>query len=411
MSDLQHRSNSYMHPKILSEGNTMVPSCHICDSDRVTEIEGFSQLVRVTSDCVVLPSGGGLLVCRTCSTVVTLNDKIWRDMTTKIYRDYSPYAQGSGAEEKTYTVAGSSLPRSERIVDLVSPHLPSTTGVWMDFGCGNGAFLRTVNRRFPEIPLLGMEFDDHQQESVMSIPGVLGLVTNWDDSLLNNMAIVSLIHVLEHMENPVELLKKIKHRMQNQGLLLVQVPHIWTNPYVLTVGDHITHFDLPSLERLIRSAGFEIEWKIADLIPGDLIVLARKVPPSLNSIWQNNASEPDWRASDSYGSSVQSLVDGLTNVTKWLSQCRQDFQAMGIFGTSVAGTWAGATLDNKHDFWIDEDPSRIGKWWQEKEILPLKQIPTGSGVAVILGKLKVDAVIRRLSESVIDSLFVKPPFK
>ena len=121
-----------------------------------------------------------------------------------------------------------------------------------------------------------MEFDTRGKAEIMRIPGVVDLVTAWDDELVCELGIFSMIHVLEHIENPTTLLTNAFDSPTTGGLLLVQVPHVWTNPYVILVGDHATHFDAHSLRRLVESVGFKIELVNSDLVPGELTLVASR---------------------------------------------------------------------------------------------------------------------------------------
>jgi len=136
--------------------------------------------------------------------------------------------------------------------------------------------MRAVGRRLEGQRLIGMEFDTQGRVEILRIPGVVDLVTSWDNELASNLRVVSMIHVLEHIENPTTLLANAYESLAAGGLLLVQVPHFWTNPYVFLVGDHATHFDPHALKWLVESIGFEVEWFQADLVPGELTLVARR---------------------------------------------------------------------------------------------------------------------------------------
>ena len=388
----------------------MATFCHVCQTGQTVELLGFRDLYRVSSDCLPLPNGGKLLACASCCTVVTQIDVGWRDMVAKIYKDYSVYAQSNGADELSFSSEGLTTPRSKKILEFVAPHVRSIQGTWLDFGCGNGSFLRNISESFTSVTLIGMEFDDHYRSEVTQIPRVLDLVTDWDHSSLENLRVVSMIHVLEHIEDPLVLLNKIRCRLQNDGILIIEVPHIWSNPYVLTVGDHATHFDLPSLLRLVRTAGFEILRKSVDLIPGELTVVAQK--PALVEVTDSETEipfEPEQNIGEKYAANAQGLIDGLVRVSDWLHEKREQSDSMGIFGTSIGGTWAGTTIKQSHDFWVDENSTRWGQPWLGKQIIPVTEVPNDSFIAFVLGPQKARDVVHRLECSTNAFLIGMPP--
>ena len=84
-------------------------------------------------------------------------------------------------------------------------------------------------------------------------------------------------------------------------------------------------------------------------------------------------------------------------------------QSLGIFGTSVAGTWAGSCLDFAHDYWVDEDPSRLGMTWMNKEIVPLSQVNVEDLVVVALAPIKVQSILKRLRSDSKTLNLLSPP--
>ena len=78
----------------------------------------------------------------------------------------------------------------------------------------------------------------------------------------------------------------------------------------------------------------------------------------------------------------------------------------GIFGTSIAATWL---LGERPDveFFVDEDPSRIGQEHQGRPILGPADVPSGSGVLVALPPALAAAVAGRLGR--LDVSYHLPP--
>jgi SAM-dependent methyltransferase len=77
--------------------------------------------------------------------------------------------------------------------------------------------------------------------------------------------LVTMIHVLEHLRDPVGELEHVRSLLAPSGSLLVEVPNaedallsLFGGFYrPLCPGDHVSFFDKPSLERVLRCAGFE----------------------------------------------------------------------------------------------------------------------------------------------------------
>jgi hypothetical protein len=84
-------------------------------------------------------------------------------------------------------------------------------------------------------------------------------------------------------------------------------------------------------------------------------------------------------------------------------------QPFGIFGTSISGMWLFGALRESVSFFVDEDPSRIGREYSGKPILSPLEAPSGATVFVPL----VPAVAIKVAERYADAPahFVStPPF-
>jgi len=76
--------------------------------------------------------------------------------------------------------------------------------------------------------------------------------------------VVVINHVLEHVENPRELLAEVKRLLADDGLLVVGVPNVASIMRSLKKGkwaslrpeEHIWHFSPATLRRLLRECGF-----------------------------------------------------------------------------------------------------------------------------------------------------------
>jgi len=258
---------------------------------------------------------------------------------------------------------------------------------------------------------VGFEFDDHAKDNIVGIPGVVDLVTSWDSHLAEDLGVISMIHVLEHIEDPRSLLRTAWSRLAPGGLLVVEVPHVWTNPYALTVSDHATHFGAASLTRLIRSAGFTIVWTGTDAVPGELTIVARRDAnyPEGDEFALRVASL--YPHSDFHAQLPQKLVNELVATSEWLVNQRMATGTLGILGTSIAGTWAGATIDLSHDIWVDEDHSRAGLTWLGKSVYPPGQVPRGARVLAMLAPSKAHPAAKRLTANYAQfSIHIPPTF-
>jgi len=386
-----------------------VKRCHVCGSLQIFELANSDLLKRVSSDCLPMFSATLLLSCLDCGALVTDTTPEWHRACAEVYAEYEVYGQSGGVEEKTFSVEGDPTPRSQVLTSLMAASGPPLEGAWLDFGCGNGSFLREVLGRFPGLAGYGVEYNERHRDAVLMIPGARGFGASIDELDLNEFQTISMIHVLEHIENPLPLLETIKSRLAPGGSLLIQVPHIWTNPYVVTVGDHATHFDLPSLKRLLRESSFDVTWAEEDFIAGELTLLARR--PILSRTGSKQEDSENVLVTMNNSVRHLDLVTSLEAVSNWLTWQRETNKVLGVFGTSIAGNWAGSCIGFAQDYWVDEDPSKLGRSWRGKEIISPSQVGSGDRVVVPLAPIKADKVCARLRSFGKGINVLSPPYR
>jgi SAM-dependent methyltransferase len=348
-----------------------VNKCHVCSSGDLYEHEGYRNLMRVTSDCKSWKSGGGLCTCRNCGCTQAICDQDWRASIEFIYADYEIYHQGGGEEQKVFDSAtGRTLPRSEWLLERISAHarLPAG-GRALDVGCGNGRFLKAFGSAYPDWRLSGTEFNAKYRTTVESLPGVECLFTGPLSKVPDNFDLVFLIHVLEHIEDPVPFLREVGAKLSAPGLLFVELPSYESNPFELLIIDHATHYSLATAAWVLSQAGFASLVSSDTWVVKELSLLARR----------GDAGPPVPEASLER---VEKAIRWLQLVAKTAKEMSSQNRSFGIFGTSIAATWLAAELDNPPRFFVDEDANRIGQLHLGVPVVSPAQAPTGSIVFV-----------------------------
>jgi 2-polyprenyl-3-methyl-5-hydroxy-6-metoxy-1,4-benzoquinol methylase len=96
-----------------------------------------------------------------------------------------------------------------------------------DFGCGSGFYLHELKKRGYE-DSLGVDFNEEVIEAAKEVYGVNAKNLNINDLIKNNSKydLILLNQVLEHVDNPVELVKNLHKLLNNDGILFISVPNI-----------------------------------------------------------------------------------------------------------------------------------------------------------------------------------------
>lgn len=399
-------------------------TCHVCGSDDLTvfvppstEIQrqlatssqGCVQAVvlrGVTSDCKPWPRAMTLAACRACGLIQKPATDDWLATIAQVYDAYAIYHQSPGSEQAVFDGAsGQSAPRSQRLLSrlLAETELPAA-GRLLDIGCGNGVLLRNFAALAPEWSLAGADLDDRHRETVLEIPGVDRFYAGQAEEITDTFDVITMQHVVEHLPQPVDLLTRIGRLLNPGGLLFIQVPNILENPFDLMVVDHASHFAPDTMLTTIERSGLRPVVLATDWAPKELTVAAAV---HFDAAESGQAANSDNSATDA----PQILADSLG----WLASVSSDVCArsadggVGVLGTSIAGTWVGNTLEGAAQFFVDEDPDRIGRQFMERPVIHPSTVPAGAGVYVAFPPTQARSIRARLVQRFPAVRWLVPP--
>jgi SAM-dependent methyltransferase len=375
--------------------------CHACGGAAEALAAPALQSLA-SSDCMPVKGDIRVGVCRNCGLLQKEISPAWSALCSKIYGNYQIYHQAAGREQKVLgRDTGAFKARSELIADfLKSSHDFPRNGSLLDIGCGNGAFLRSIHALFPEWTVVGVDINDTYRDQILSIgPRAAFKGTDELAASRDRYGMVVLIHCLEHIPDPVTYLAGARRYIEPGGRLLIQVPDAELNPFDLVVADHASHFVKATIAAIVEAAGYELISCGNDIVGKEITLLARPLPDGAEH--RLNSGRPD--AAEIAGRRLAWLDETLRCGRRLANEARP----LGIFGTSIAGVWIATGIDNKFDFYVDEDRARIGRDYFGIPILAPAEIPSGSTVFVCLEpKLAADIAARY---SGVGRHFVVPP--
>jgi len=364
----------------------MTTACHICSCPELEICSIGLDRVRITSDCKPWPAKSVLAICSSCQTVQTTVTTTWRQQVTKIYQEYQVYHQAAGVEQAVFSATGEAQSRSSRLVaKLAATSALPKSGHVLDIGCGNGSFLSAFGKTFLDWKLSGAEFDNKHASELSSIEKFEKLYTGGIEKIEQRFDFVSMIHTLEHIENPLPFLIAARALLNPSGYIFIQVPHYRENPFELMTYDHASHFDVSTLCRLLHSASLFPIHISTDWVSKEISLLA-------------STSESRHLSTDVAGWDVKECLEWMEKLIIRAKEIQANTQLFGIFGSSIAATWTAANLPRLPDFFVDEDAARIGRKHLDREILHPDHIPTDSGVFVALQPKIQRLIVDRYSQ-------------
>jgi SAM-dependent methyltransferase len=133
-----------------------------------------------------------------------------------------------------------------------------------DLGCGTGRWSRASASRAGQV--FGIDANPNTLEKAKLLGGRVNYLALDLDKHLDEMPVVDLtlmIHFLEHIENPLTLLKGIRNKSKK---IIIEVPdfesdplnypRLWTSEPFYFDSDHLREFTLNELQELLRETGW-----------------------------------------------------------------------------------------------------------------------------------------------------------
>jgi 2-polyprenyl-3-methyl-5-hydroxy-6-metoxy-1,4-benzoquinol methylase len=173
--------------------------------------------------------------------------------------------------------------RANHMVKLLETEPPEQPGRILDVGASTGVLLKAFQDAF-SCEITGVEPGDAyrayaENRGIPMYPSLEALT----ESKEGKFSVVSLIHVLEHLPDPVGMLRSIRQDLLDEkGYLLLEVPNFYTHDsYELA---HLACYTPHTLQEVLRQAGFETETLKKHGLPRStllnlyLTVIARPLP-------------------------------------------------------------------------------------------------------------------------------------
>ena len=143
-------------------------------------------------------------------------------------------------------------------------------GTLLDIGCGRGVFLQRMQHLGWEVH--GLDFSPVACQSTSEKIGKDNIFEG--DLLSINLPqrrydVITLWHVIEHVNDPVKTLRKIHTLLKDNGLLIIYCPNFnsWLQLifkekwYPLSIPHHLFHFTRRTLYHILQITGYSIKWQ------------------------------------------------------------------------------------------------------------------------------------------------------
>ena len=295
-----------------------------------------------------------------------------------------------GGGRKNNISNGKVVSREKTLARTLASLLDTKQGAVLDVGTGMGYLLAALAEELPRFDIAGYDLNNEKEQFIRA-NGATDFYSGSLEDIPKKFDLITLNHVLEHLPDPVTVLKQAKALLKPGGYLAVIVPcfqSVYTDFFFL---EHCSHFTESSLNVVSALAGLSI---------------VNRLEGTLGRVEIGFVS----RRSEKAGSA--SPVEAL----EW-SQSLPDFirgfgrqRKIGVFGVYGAGLWLGVVLKGQLSFYVDEDPLKQGTTFAECPIIGVAEIPEDSVVVVAFNTPEASRnMCERLKQLRPEIDFVAPP--
>lgn len=243
--------------KIIEIEEVGCPQCQSCNKKCISGVDYFGIPISVS-------------VCLDCG-LVYISRKITDASLNDIYSStlYGQIDRGSPEPPSSYFEKG--VIKGQNIFAHLSAfQLISSKQTVLDLGCGTGGVLSYFKKQGCLETGLDLGYENIQYGRTQhDLNLILGEINHLDDilSVSNRFDFIILEQTLEHLSDPIGMLKTLQKRLNPNGLLYIGVPG-FRNIRKQYDGDllryiqfpHLVHFTLSSLRSILNCAGFNIIW-------------------------------------------------------------------------------------------------------------------------------------------------------
>lgn len=341
-----------------------------------------------------------LLQCRDCGHIQKSLNADWYAAMDGLYeRHYEDYRvvgrQVNFVEGKIVNRDGLAVRKLDAILGL------GEGGAMLDIGCGAGRFLEAFRTEKPGWSLAGYDVGDLHANSVRTLSGAEFFHgTGALREIPLKFDLITLNHVVEHLTDPVSVLRDAAKLLKPEGRLLIRVPSFEAVNTDFFLLEHCSHFTVETLSHALNLAGFEVIREIPDFSPIEIGLVARSSA--------NTAAPGSYQAETIRERTYQCLAwaESLPKLIRAFSGGAQT----GILGVGGAGIWLGVYMRGEISFYVDEDPGKQGHHFAGCPIIRASQIPPDAKVFVTFNNPEASSKIcARLSETYPDKIFIAAP--
>ena len=348
--------------------------------------ESFSSRLplAVSSACFPVYRPARVVQCTACRLFQKTDETLVTD-----YLNYRAFDNDPQADKLIFRAGRPHCTRSQLVADIVASQIGANRrGRVLEVGCQRGAFLSALKAACPGVELHGFDLDPKYKNLIEPICGPGSYHSGELADVEGPFNAGVLIHTLEHIPYPGQVLNAMHRLLAPGGLLVIVVPDVSANPSDFYVIDHTCHFTASVLERALLRSRF-LGKPATDLISNEQVAVARSVASvEIPAVSPEVCEGP-----------IVSILQRLESCLRMLPK-----GPSLVFGTAAIGVLIFGVLGEECLGFVDESPFQIGKEFLGRKVRSTAEI---RGQRVILGvaeslALTVGQRLRQLGAEVVN---------
>ncbi len=224
-------------------------SCNLCglNNYQLLHIRYFDDKIPIT-----------IVKCDNCGLIYT-SPKLTKQEMEKLYKENYYYFRSN----YTSTYENRDITKAQEIFNRIQKF--KKKGSILDIGCGKGWLLRIAQENnWKTYGLEVSRYASNYARKKLGLNVLTGTIAeaNFPSQYFD---IITMLDVIEHLENPLNDLMKLNKILKKDGLLIIETPHIGSIYYKITrkywVGFNIFHnyyFSLTTMKKILEKTGFKV---------------------------------------------------------------------------------------------------------------------------------------------------------
>ena len=347
--------------------------CRVCATP-LSQPSYAAPAPAMTSLSTLIDIPSDVFVCLQCGHIQSPN---LPDVQAFYDNEYRISLQSDEHDQLYETRKGKPVFRTDHQAQIVLElDLPQNAKI-LDFGAAKATTLKKVfDQRSDLIPYVFDVSEDYRSHWASWVDEDNQATYQLPHAWHGKFDVITAHFVIEHVEEPVQILKELAQCLSPEGRLFFSVPDPLGNSGDLLVADHLNHFTEVSLQKAIALSGLKVERINQSDFRGAHCVIATRS----NGV----GVEPD-------NLTIQKTVSEANEKLGWwknvLSNLK-DYPNAAIYGAGFYGTLIASRLSELPICFIDRNPHLQGKKHLNRPVIIPEDCP--SNIEAIYAGLNPD---------------------